>query len=180
MSAPVAAGGVPVILALGSNLGDRAVTLREAVQDLVNLDGFELGEVSPLWQSVAMKLDGRDETAPRYLNNIVAGTYTGAALDLLAAVNKVEAEHGRVRAERWGDRTLDIDIVVFGDLVRTDARLTLPHPLAYTRDFVLAPWLDIDPQAVLPGYGGVSALLSATTQTAERYPDAGVDTGDVR
>lgn len=159
-----------MVLALGSNLGDRAATLRQAVQDLFDVDGFELGEVSPLWQSAAMKLDGIDETAPRYLNGIVAGTYDGDALDLLAAVNRIEAEHGRVRAERWGDRTLDIDIIVLGDLVRTDARLTLPHPLAHARDFVLAPWLDIEPDAVLPGHGPVSELLKSTAQTVERYP----------
>lgn len=166
---------LPVILALGSNLGDRAATLIQAVQDLVAIDGLELSDVSPLWQSAALKLDGVDETAPRYLNGVVAGTWVGDPLILLAAVNAIEADHGRVRTERWGDRTLDIDIIAVGDVVRADARLTLPHPLAYARDFVLAPWLDVDPDAVLPGHGPVRDLLAATERSAERYVDTRID-----
>jgi len=75
-----------------------------------------------------------------------------------------------VRAERWGDRTLDIDVVVFGALEQADARLTLPHPRAAERDFVLAPWLDLDPDAVLPGRGLVADLLAAIGSTVHRYP----------
>ncbi|MFC5929494.1 2-amino-4-hydroxy-6-hydroxymethyldihydropteridine diphosphokinase [Cryobacterium melibiosiphilum] len=176
MTAPAAASDArPVILALGSNLGDRAATLVQAVQDLFAVDGLELSAVSPLWESAALKLDGVDEAAPRYLNGVVAGSFAGEPLDLLAAVNAIEAEHGRVRAERWGDRTLDIDIVVIGDLVQTDARLTLPHPLAHTRDFVLAPWLDVDPDAVLPGRGPIQDLLAATERSAVRYADTRLD-----
>jgi 2-amino-4-hydroxy-6-hydroxymethyldihydropteridine diphosphokinase len=166
-----------VILALGSNLGDRAATLIQAVQDLFVVDGLELSDVSPLWESVAIKLDGVDQAAPRYLNGVVAGTYVGDPLALLAAVNAIEAEHGRVRAERWGDRTLDIDIIVLGDLVRTDARLTLPHPLAYARDFVLAPWLDVDPDAALPGHGPVRDLLAVAERFSQRHVDTRLDAG---
>ncbi|TFD54409.1 2-amino-4-hydroxy-6-hydroxymethyldihydropteridine diphosphokinase [Cryobacterium frigoriphilum] len=176
MSGPAALpAAAPVILALGSNLGDRAATLIQAVQDLFAVDGLELSDVSPLWESAALKLDGVDAAAPRYLNGVVAGSFAGDPLDLLAAVNSIEADHGRVRAERWGDRTLDIDIIVIGDLVRADARLTLPHPLAHARDFVLAPWLDVDPDAVLPGRGPVRDLLAATEQTARRYTDTRID-----
>lgn len=165
----------PVILALGSNLGDRAATLIQAVQDLFAVDGLELSDVSPLWESAAVKLDGVDEAAPRYLNGVVAGSYAGEPLDLLAAVNAIEAEHGRVRAERWGDRTLDIDIIVLGDLARADARLTLPHPLAHARDFVLAPWFDVAPDAVLPGHGPIRDLLAATDRSVRRYADTRLD-----
>ena len=179
MSAPAAPlpapTALPVILALGSNLGDRAATLIQAVQDLFAVAGLELSEVSPLWESAALKLHGVDTAAPRYLNGVVAGTWAGDPLDLLAAINTIEAEHGRVRAERWGDRTLDIDIIVIGDLVRTDARLTLPHPLAHARDFVLAPWLDVDPDAVLAGHGPVRDLLAATERFSQRYVDTRLD-----
>lgn len=166
---------LPVILALGSNLGDRAATLIQAVHDLFSVDGLELSDVSPLWESVALKPQGIDPIAPRYLNSVVAGTWVGDPLNLLCAINTIEADHGRVRDERWGDRTLDIDIIVIGDLVRTDARLTLPHPLAHLRDFVLAPWLDVEPGAVLAGHGPVRALLASTERFSQRYADTRLD-----
>lgn len=177
MSVAAALPALPVILALGSNLGDRAATLIQAVQDLFAVDGLELSDVSPLWESAALKPLGVDPVAPRYLNGVVAGTWAGDPLDLLTAVNTIEADHGRVRDERWGDRTLDIDIIVLGDLVRTDARLTLPHPLAHVRDFVLAPWLDVEPDAVLAGHGPVRALLATTDRLSSRYVDSRLDGG---
>ena len=159
----------PVVLALGSNLGDRAATLTRAVHDLGAVTGLTLSAVSGLYESVAVKVHGIDDAAPRYLNGVVVGTFRGDALDLLAAVNAIEADHGRVRTERWGDRTLDIDIILIGDLVQTDARLTLPHPRASERDFVLAPWLELDPGAVLRGHGPVRDLLAATTASTLPY-----------
>ena len=159
----------PVVLALGSNLGDREATLTRAVHDLRAVRGLTVSDVSGLYESVAVKVHGIDDSAPRYLNGVVVGSYHGDPLHLLAAVNAIEADHGRVRTERWGDRTLDIDIVLIGALEQTDARLTLPHPRAIERDFVLAPWLDVDPDAVLPGHGLVRDLLAATTASTLPY-----------
>ncbi|TFD61226.1 MULTISPECIES: 2-amino-4-hydroxy-6-hydroxymethyldihydropteridine diphosphokinase [unclassified Cryobacterium] len=164
--------GDRVVLALGSNLGDRETTLASAVRDLADLPGATLVAVSPSYESAAVKLDGVDERAPRYLNAVLTIDYTGGAYALLDAVNAIEAEHGRVRAERWGDRTLDIDIIAFGQLSIDDARLTVPHPRAAERDFVLAPWLDLDEQATVPGRGLVRDLLAATGQTVRRATDA--------
>ncbi|TFD61987.1 2-amino-4-hydroxy-6-hydroxymethyldihydropteridine diphosphokinase [Cryobacterium sp. Hh7] len=164
--------GDRVVLALGSNLGDRETTLASAVRDLADLPGATLVAVSPSYESAAVKLDGVDERAPRYLNAVLTIDYTGDAHALLDAVNAIEAEHGRVRAERWGDRTLDIDIIAFGQLSIDDARLTVPHPRAAERDFVLAPWLDLDEQATVPGRGLVRDLLAATGQTVRRATDA--------
>jgi 2-amino-4-hydroxy-6-hydroxymethyldihydropteridine diphosphokinase len=149
-----------VVLALGSNLGDREATLSHAARALADLDGFEVTGVSPFLDSAAMKLDGVDEDAPRYLNGVVTGRYAGSPHALLDSVNLIEAAHGRVRTERWGDRTLDIDIITFGDLRLEGERLVLPHPRAAERDFVLAPWLQLDPDAVLPGRGRVADLLA--------------------
>ncbi|TFC16518.1 2-amino-4-hydroxy-6-hydroxymethyldihydropteridine diphosphokinase [Cryobacterium algoritolerans] len=163
----------PVVLALGSNLGDRARTLAAAVRALADLPGFDLTGVSPAFESAAVKPSGVDETAPRYLNSVVAGRYTGTPQALLDAVNRIEADHGRERAERWGDRTLDIDIIVFGTLEVSDARLTIPHPLAHERDFVLAPWLELDPEAVIPGRGPVLALLADLHPTVTPYREIG-------
>ena len=161
-----------VVLALGSNLGDRAATLSEAVRDLAALPGAALMAVSPVYESAAVKPGGVDESAPRYLNAVLTIDYAGDPHGLLDAVNAIEAEHGRVRAERWGDRTLDIDLIVFGDLSVEDDRLTLPHPRAAERDFVLAPWLDVDSAAVIPGRGLVLDLLAATGNTVHRAADA--------
>jgi 2-amino-4-hydroxy-6-hydroxymethyldihydropteridine diphosphokinase len=160
-----------VVLALGSNLGDRTATLADAVHDLAGLAGVTLIGISPLYESAAVKLDGVDETAPQYLNAVLTIDYSGDPYTLLDAVNAIEAEHGRVRAERWGDRTLDIDLIVFGELRIDDDRLTLPHPRAAERDFVLAPWLDLDPGAAIPGRGVVRDLLAATGNTVRRAPD---------
>ena len=161
-----------VVLALGSNLGDRAAILSEAVRDLAALPGAALMAVSPVYESAAVKPGGVDESAPRYLNAVLTIDYAGDPHGLLDAVNAIEAEHGRVRAERWGDRTLDIDLIVFGDLSVEDDRLTLPHPRAAERDFVLAPWLDVDSAAVIPGRGLVRDLLAATGNTVHRAADA--------
>ena len=161
-----------VVLALGSNLGDRTATLADAVHDIADLAGATLIGLSPVYESAAVKLDGVDETAPQYLNAVLTIDYSGDPYTLLDAVNAIEAEHGRVRAERWGDRTLDIDLIVFGELRVDDDRLTLPHPRAAERDFVLAPWLDLDPGATIPGRGVVRDLLAATGNTVRRAPDA--------
>jgi 2-amino-4-hydroxy-6-hydroxymethyldihydropteridine diphosphokinase len=163
---------VDAVLSLGSNLGEREATLAAAVRDLATVPGLVVTGVSPLYESAAVKPDGVDDDAPRYLNLAVGIRFTGDALTLLDAVNTIENEHGRVRAERWGDRTLDIDVVAFGELEQADARLTLPHPRAAERDFVLAPWLDLDRDAVLPGRGAVADLLAAIGSTVHRYPVA--------
>ena len=166
----------PVILALGSNLGDREATLSAAIDALEQVPGLELTGVSPVYESAAVKVGGVDDEAPRYLNLVVGIRYTGDPHTLLDAVNAIENDHGRVRVERWGDRTLDIDIIVFGTTVLHDERLTIPHPRAADRDFVLAPWLDLDPAAVIPGLGPVHALLAVIETTGTRHaalPSAG-------
>lgn len=158
-----------VVLALGSNLGDRAETLVAAAREIGAIVGLELTAVSDLYESAAVKPDGVDHDAPSYLNAVVTATYTGEPAALLQAVNRIEDAHGRERVERWGDRTLDIDIIAFGDLVLSDERLTIPHPRAWERDFVLAPWLQLDPDAVVAGRGPVKDLLAALRTTVRVY-----------
>jgi 2-amino-4-hydroxy-6-hydroxymethyldihydropteridine diphosphokinase len=150
----------PAVLALGSNLGDRGELLRAAVAALRATPGVEVTAVSPVVESVALKLTGADPDAPRYLNAVVLVESLLAPAELLAAVQAIELEHGRTRLERWGDRTLDIDIVDFDGVESDDLALTLPHPRAAERDFVLAPWLAADPDAALPGVGRVDAQLA--------------------
>ena len=103
---------------------------------------------------------------------LIAGTGL-APLDLLAATQRIEADFGRIRAEgseRFGPRTLDIDIISYDEEISGDPVLTLPHPRAHERAFVLAPWHDIDPAASLPGRGPVAALLARLDRGVRRQP----------
>lgn len=146
------------VLALGSNLGDRATALAEAVRRIADVPAVELLAASTVRESVALTPSGPDPEAPAYLNSVVAIETLLEPLELLDAVNAIESDLGRVRGERWADRTLDIDIIVFGELQLQSPRLTIPHPRAAERDFVIEPWLEIEPDAVIPGLGPVSEL----------------------
>ncbi|MEO8908249.1 MAG: 2-amino-4-hydroxy-6-hydroxymethyldihydropteridine diphosphokinase [Microbacteriaceae bacterium] len=164
--------GVSAVLALGSNLGDRAATLAGAVDDLDATAGIRVDARSALVETDAIKLSGVDSSAPRYLNAVVLVNTTLEPHALLAVVNAIEAAHGRVREERWGDRTLDIDIVDYDGRMLSDDRLTLPHPRAAERAFVLAPWLDVDADAQVPGIGRVADLLAQSTDAVRPYSAA--------
>jgi 2-amino-4-hydroxy-6-hydroxymethyldihydropteridine diphosphokinase len=152
---------VPAVLAFGSNLGDREATIRAAVADAGAVAGIRVLKVSSLIETAALKPTGVDRDAPAYLNAVATIETVLDPHALLAAVNAIEAQHGRVREEHWGDRTLDIDIVDYDGRQSADATLTLPHPGAASRVFVLQPWLEIDPDAVVAGRGRVEALLAA-------------------
>ena len=146
------------ILALGGNLGDRKATIKAAIKDIKALDGVEVISKSPLYESFAATEDGPDESAPRYLNGVIEIETTLKPGNLLTELRKIETAHGRVRLERWGSRTLDIDIITYGRLIKDGKRLTIPHPRAYQRAFVVVPWAAMDPSAKLLGHGSVAAL----------------------
>ena len=147
------------MLALGSNLGDRGEHLRRAAQELGEVPGIKAVRLSPLVESFAVTPSGIDESRPKYLNAVLLIETTLKPKELLAACRLVESEHGRVRVEKWGSRTLDVDIITYGTLLKTGKELTLPHPRAYQRSFVLVPWSLADPEAILPGHGPVAELL---------------------
>lgn len=151
---------VEAVVALGANLGDRAATLVAAVEELGRLPLVDRVRASDVVESVAIKPEGPDAAAPAYLNGIALLTTRLAPSVLLSYLHAIEARHGRVRAERWGDRTLDLDLIAYGDIRSDDPALLLPHPRAAERAFVLAPWLTVDPDAVLPGEGRVDQLLA--------------------
>ncbi|WEG09214.1 2-amino-4-hydroxy-6-hydroxymethyldihydropteridine diphosphokinase [Microbacterium horticulturae] len=150
--------GTPVVIALGANLGDREATLQAAVDELRALPLTDEVRVADAITSIAVKPEGVDAAAPRYLNTVATLTTRLAPHVLLGALHDIENRHGRVRTERWGDRTLDLDIIAYGDVQSSDPDLTLPHPRAAERTFVLDPWLALDPDAQLPGAGPVSVL----------------------
>jgi len=142
---------VPVVIALGANLGAVQATLAAAVRQLGDLDGLAITAVSDLFETDPV---GGPEQ-PAYLNAVVLGRTRLAAFALLTELHGIEADHGRVRETRWGARSLDCDLIQYGDpeqdsdVVSDDPELTLPHPRAHQRAFVLAPWSAVDPQAVL-------------------------------
>lgn len=154
---------VAVVLGLGGNEGDVRHTLRGAIADLRNVEGLDITEVSPLARTVAVVAEGAP-SQPDYLNAVVVAETTLSAHELLESVNRIEESHGRVREERWGQRTLDIDIITYGNVVAGDDHLTIPHPRAAQRAFVLLPWAHISPAAVIPGEGG--GEVSQLAQTA--------------
>ena len=139
------------VLALGSNLGDRGATVVEAVRQLALVDGIEVVAASDLVETVALTPSGPDPSVPGYLNGVAIIDTSLSPEDLLDAANAIEADLGRVRGERWADRTIDIDLVEYEGETRDSAQLTLPHPRAAERSFVLGPWLSIDPDAQLNG-----------------------------
>ena len=134
------------VLALGSNLGDREGTLASAVGELARTPGLEVVAVSPVVETDPV--GGPDQ--PDYLNAVVAVRSTLTPHGLLAACLDVERRHGRERRVRWAARTLDVDVITYGDLVLDGPDLVLPHPRAAQRAFVLAPWAALDPGASLP------------------------------
>ncbi|MDQ4215185.1 2-amino-4-hydroxy-6-hydroxymethyldihydropteridine diphosphokinase [Microbacterium capsulatum] len=152
---------VQAVVALGSNLGDTAATIAEAVAAIRRLPLVDDVRVSRTVTTVALRLDGPDPDAPEFANAVAVVTTRLAPQVLLGMLHAIEEEHGRIRAERWGDRTLDLDLIAYGDVRSDDEHLLLPHPRAHERTFVLAPWLDVDPDAVLPGRGRVADLLAA-------------------
>lgn len=151
---------VTVLLAFGANLGDRGETILAAQRELAATPGLTGFRASPLRESIALTPAGPDPEAPRYLNGVALAETGLAPHELLDLLQAVETRHGRVRGERWADRTLDIDLILYGGGVISDDRLSVPHPRAHERDFVLAPWLELDPDAVLMGHGRVDALLA--------------------
>jgi 2-amino-4-hydroxy-6-hydroxymethyldihydropteridine diphosphokinase len=159
-------GYAKAVLALGSNLGERNDTLSEAVADLVDPPEVRLLAVSPVVQTKAV---GGPAGQPDFLNMVITVETSLAPLDLLAHCQAVENKHHRVREVHWGPRTLDVDVITYGNLRRDDPVLTLPHPRAAERAFVLYPWSLIEPAATLNGER-ISALAARAADFGDLAP----------
>ena len=148
-----------VVIAMGSNIGDSIETLHDAAISLYGL--IDIIEVSAPVETDPV---GGPEQ-PVFLNAVVTGTTHLAPSSLLAGLHDIERAHGRTREVHWGPRTLDLDLIQYGDpvfdtdVVMDSPTLTLPHPRAHERGFVLVPWLDVDAAAELPGAGPVADLV---------------------
>ena len=145
------------VLSLGSNLGDRRIHLQGALDALKDTPGVWVTDVSPVYET--RPVDSPDD-AKDFLNAMVLLDTTLSVHTLLDRALAIEDAYGRERGALNAPRTLDIDLIVVGDRRADDENLTVPHPRAHERAFVLAPWLDIERDAVLPGHGPVSELLA--------------------
>ena len=164
----------PVLIAFGANLGDRGETIEAASRALAETPGIFDLQLSPLRETIAVTLDGPDPSAPKYLNAVARATTSLSPHELLDVMQRIEHEHGRVREVRWGARTLDLDLILYAGRVIKDERLEVPHPRAHERDFVLSPWLALEPGAVLMGHGRVVDLLARIGDTTQPF-SAGFD-----
>lgn len=140
---------------LGSNLDDPRRHVEQAVADLAAHPSLQIGAISPLYRNPAI---GPGEQ-PDYVNAVIE-LFTGLpAIALLRALQRIENRHGRVRTLRWGARTLDLDLLLYGDQVIDTPELSVPHPRMRERNFVLYPLFAIAPELRLPDGGSLRALL---------------------
>ncbi len=146
------------VISLGGNLGNRLETLQGAVDALEDTPGVRVRSVSPVYETEPWGVP--EGSQPSYFNAVVLVRTTLPPAALLERGQAIEEAYLRVRTERWGPRTIDVDIVAYDQVVSDDAALTLPHPRAHERAFVLIPWYDVDPAAELPGHGPVAGLLA--------------------
>jgi 2-amino-4-hydroxy-6-hydroxymethyldihydropteridine diphosphokinase len=146
------------VIALGSNVGNRLERLQSAVDALADTPGMKVLAVSPVYETEPWGVEPGSQAT--YFNAVVLVRTSLPPGSLLERGHAIEEALERVREERWGPRTIDVDIVAYQDVVSDDPRLTLPHPRAHERAFVLVPWHDIDPTAEVPGQGTVAELLA--------------------
>ncbi len=146
------------VLSVGSNLGNRLETLQGSVDALEDTPGLRVKAVSPVYETDPWGVEPGSQ--PTFFNAVLLVRTTLPPASLMERAHAVEEAFSRVRDTEWGPRTLDVDIVAYQGVVSDDPALTLPHPRAHERAFVLVPWYDVDPAAELPGHGPVSELLA--------------------
>lgn len=157
-------GPVEVFIGLGANLGDARAHLWAGRRGLERLAGYRPLAVSSLYRTAPVGVTDQ----PAFLNAVARGMFEGEPLDLLDALLAIEASQGRERRQRWGPRTLDLDLLLFGERVMAHERLTLPHPEMHRRVFVLAPLMELAPGLVLPAWGRTAAQLLEGLSGQER------------
>ncbi len=147
----------PAVLSLGSNVGERFANLQGAVDSLADTPEVHVVAVSSVYETEPVDLP---EGSKDFLNAILLADTTLSVAMLLDRAQAVESAYGRERQGRNAPRTLDVDLVVVGDRISDTDELTLPHPRAHERAFVLVPWREVDEQATIPGRGKIADLLA--------------------
>jgi 2-amino-4-hydroxy-6-hydroxymethyldihydropteridine diphosphokinase len=151
-------------IGLGSNLGESHATLARALTDIFALPGVEHGEVSPFYRSAPVQANG-----PDFVNAVARIRTTLQPLELLAALQSLETAYGRARTYQNAPRTLDLDLLLYDNVVMNEAQLILPHPRMHERAFVLRPLADLAPDIPLT-QGSIQDLLNACgEQRIERH-----------
>ena len=143
------------VIALGANLGDPKRQISEAIDQI--RDQIKVTSVSKLIETEPV---GVADKQPNYINAVLIGESDLRPLDLMKVLSDIENKMGRFRSFPNAARTIDIDIIDYGGLFMESPELTLPHPRAHLRRFVLAPWLEIDPEGELSGHGPIRQLLA--------------------
>jgi len=145
-----------VFIALGANLGNPLKQAQDAIESVNQLQSTKAIQISPFYRS--KPLGPQDQ--PDYLNAVIKATTDLSPIDLLHALQQIEKDLGRVRKEnRWGPRTLDLDILLYDKIQMNSEHLTIPHYDMKNREFVLYPLYDLDPQLILPDQTRLSDLL---------------------
>jgi 2-amino-4-hydroxy-6-hydroxymethyldihydropteridine diphosphokinase len=156
------------VFSIGSNLGDRFEYLQSAVDSLRATPDLIVVDVSPVYETKAV---GGPEDNPDFLNLVVVAETTVPPRVLLDRAQAIEQAHDRTREVTDGPRTLDVDVIVVGNSEVTNEALTLPHPRAHERAFVLVPWHDADPNGTIPGHGRIADLLADMDVSGVRRRD---------
>jgi 2-amino-4-hydroxy-6-hydroxymethyldihydropteridine diphosphokinase len=152
-------------ISLGSNLGDRFQYLQNALDSLNAVIGTQVHSVSPVFETDPV--GGPDQG--QYLNAVAVVKTILSPEQFLVVIQQIELEQNRERNERWGPRTLDIDLLAMDNEVRSTPELELPHPRAHERAFVLLPWSLLDPDFVIPGKASVAQLLESVEANGVRF-----------
>ena len=162
------AAATRVYIGLGSNLEDPPAQITRAVHALSKIPATNVIANSGLYLSKPMVLDPNDQQ-PDYYNAVVLVETQLSAHALLDHLQQIEHDQGRVRNERWGARTIDLDILLFDDHVINDERLTVPHPGLHEREFVLYPLQNIDSTLTIPGHGKLEQLVEKCPKKGLKY-----------
>ncbi len=154
MSYPPTPVDVRAFIGIGANLGDLRATVADAFERLGSMPGTRVVARSSLYATAP-----QDATGPDFLNAVAELRTALSATELLAELHRIEADHGRARPYRNAPRTLDLDLLLYGDERIETPQLSVPHPRAHLRAFVLQPLAELDPQLAIPGVGRVADLL---------------------
>jgi 2-amino-4-hydroxy-6-hydroxymethyldihydropteridine diphosphokinase len=145
-----------VVIALGANLGEPRAQLEEAIEALREI--IKIEAISSFYETKPFKVS---EEQPNYINAVLIGETNSEAEQLMKELLAIEERIGRKRSTINAARLIDLDIIDYQGMVINSENLTLPHPRAFEREFVLRPWIEIDPEAQLTGFGTVEELLAA-------------------
>lgn len=150
---------IKAYIALGSNLENPGMQLQRAVDAIDSATSIKVTGCSHLYQSVPLAGEDTPEDQPDYCNAVVAIETSLSPIELLDTMQSIENNHGRVRSVRWGSRTLDLDILLYGNEIIENERLTVPHYQMHVRNFVLCPLLDIAPELTMPDGASIRTLV---------------------